>query len=221
MITHWDVDGDGSFSSPGDSDGTASLFMSDFEGAWEGKIKLMLGLAVPPDSWASLYNNSANFINQTNAWNKLVSTSYKRLSEFAKVYSRSLGSISCATTLMLLSTSLVPNFFPADRGSEETRPSARRTDSRTSSARSGAARQSRISPSASPPAELPRIPISMIKSCLPWTLSICSRWTSGDREIRRCSARIRRSGILRRLWRRLGRSANLEIGPNHNFEQVR
>jgi hypothetical protein len=47
--------------------------MSDFEGAWEGKIKLMLGLALPQDSWASLYNNSANFITQTNLWNKLVS----------------------------------------------------------------------------------------------------------------------------------------------------
>ncbi|KAJ7850535.1 hypothetical protein B0H14DRAFT_3137647 [Mycena olivaceomarginata] len=72
VITHWDVDGTGNLSSPGDSDGTASLFMSDFEGAWEGKIKLMLGLALPQDSWASLYNNSANFITQTNLWNKLI-----------------------------------------------------------------------------------------------------------------------------------------------------
>ncbi|KAJ7346335.1 hypothetical protein DFH08DRAFT_937557 [Mycena albidolilacea] len=72
VITHWDVDGTGNLSSPGDSDGTSSLFMSDFEGAWEGKIKLMLGLALPQDSWASLYNNSANFITQTNLWNKLI-----------------------------------------------------------------------------------------------------------------------------------------------------
>ncbi|KAJ7281142.1 hypothetical protein C8J57DRAFT_1564646 [Mycena rebaudengoi] len=72
VITHWDVDGNGNLSSPGDSDGTSSLFMSDFEGAWEGKIKLMLGLALPQDLWTSLYNNSANFIKQTNAWNKLI-----------------------------------------------------------------------------------------------------------------------------------------------------
>jgi hypothetical protein len=51
--------------------------MSDFEGAWEGKIKLMLGLALPQDLWTSLYNNSANFIKQTNAWNKLVSGVFK------------------------------------------------------------------------------------------------------------------------------------------------
>ncbi|KAF8182244.1 hypothetical protein K438DRAFT_1163715 [Mycena galopus ATCC 62051] len=72
VITHWDVSGAGILSTTGDSDGSASLFMSDFEAAWEGKIKLMLGLAVPPDAWISLYNNSAKFINETNAWNKLV-----------------------------------------------------------------------------------------------------------------------------------------------------
>ena len=75
MITHWDVAGDGSFSSPGDADGTSSAFMSNFEAAWEGKLGFMLGFALPADTWPSLYNNTANFINKTNEWNKLVSVS--------------------------------------------------------------------------------------------------------------------------------------------------
>ncbi|KAJ7106715.1 hypothetical protein C8R44DRAFT_858261 [Mycena epipterygia] len=40
--------------------------------AWEGKIKILLGLAVPPDTWNALYNNTAGFLNETNKWDKLV-----------------------------------------------------------------------------------------------------------------------------------------------------
>lgn len=131
--------------------------------------------------------------------------------------SRSLGLISCATTPMPPSELVLKQRrFHADRGLEGTRRTARRMDSRTSSAQFAGARRSPISPSASLPVGSPRIRVLTIRSCPSWTLSICSQWTSGGPVIRRCSARIRRSGIQSPSSRRLGGFLNLNIGRDNN-----